>query len=113
MERREFPRQDVRGLSLKVAVVIRGGSLISAGKPHVVEIQAQPINLSQTGICLTLIVDAAWQTIMPHKQVTLVLERGSEKKSLMAEVVRVQLQKHPMVGLKFPKPFYDVSKFLL
>jgi len=113
VERRRFPRQDVQGMSLKVGVVINGGSLISHDTPRAIEIQAQAINLSRSGICLTLVIDAIWQTIMPHREVTLVLERGPERQSLKAEVVRVQSKKHMMIGLKFPSPFSDMSKFLI
>jgi hypothetical protein len=112
LERRKSSRQDVRGIPLKATLVLSGGSLLKKDSHSAIEIDAHPINLSQTGVCLKLDLDASWVTISPTKEVDLFLERGEAREPLKGKVVHF-LQGHKVLGLEFSTPLKDLSRFLI
>jgi hypothetical protein len=112
LERRKFSRQDVQGIPLKATLVLSGGSLLRKDSHSAIEIDAQPINLSQAGICLRLGLDAAWVTFSHKKEVDLLLERGPERQPLKGKVVHYE-EDHQVIGLEFIAPLSDLSRFLL
>lgn len=100
MERRRFPRQDIRQLPLKATIVISGESLLKEDTPRSVEIDAKPVNISQSGICLSLRFDGRWNTLLPDKEIELFLQRGRVKQSLKGKIVHI-LEGGQMLGLQF------------
>jgi hypothetical protein len=109
VERRKFPRQNVRGTSLKATLVLTGGSLLKTESYSAVEIDAHPIDLSEGGIRLFL--DAHWATFSPQKEVDLFLVNSDERKPVKATVVRY-LEDVRELSLEFQDPL-DVSRYLL
>lgn len=111
MERRKFPRQDVRGAPLKATLVLTGGSLLS-NSAHSVEIETYPINLSRGGMSVSLGFSAVWATISPDREVDLCLGRdGVAESRIRAKIVRVQPWDH-VLGLEFASPLENASPFL-
>ncbi len=112
MERRKFPRQDVRGIPFKAIVVLTGGSLLNKESHSAVEIDAHPIDLSQGGIRLSLGLKAHWATFTPQREVDLFLVSDEGRRMpFKATVVRFLKDVHEL-GLKFRDPVGDVSEFV-
>lgn len=112
MERRKFPRQDVRGIPLKVTLVLIGGSLLNRASTSAVEIDAQPIDLSEGGIRLSLGLKAHWATFSPQKEIDLFLVSAKGRRMpLKATVIRFLEDVHEL-GLKFQDPEGNVSEFI-
>ncbi len=112
LERRRFPRQDVRQVPLKAAVLLNGTSLITEGTPYLIEIGAHPIDLSQTGISLSLDVDAAWESLVMQKELDLLLTTGSDQEELKGRIVRVVDRAH-ILGLEFACLLKDFARFFI
>lgn len=105
-------------MPLKATLLLSGASLLKEEVSTSIEIQARPINLSRSGICLTLGVDADWVTISPKKKINLILEGGLEKKSLTGRVVHHDqgadsIQQRQVLGLEFIPPLDDLARFLV
>jgi len=111
VERRKFPRQDVRGTPLKATLVLTGESLLKTESYSAVEIDAHPIDLSEGGIRLCLDLDAHWATFSPQKEIDLFLVSGEGRKPVKATVVRYLEDIHEL-GLEFQDPL-DVSQYFL
>lgn len=112
MERRKFPRRDVRGTPLKATLVLTGGSLLNKNSFNAVEIETHPIDLSQGGMSLSLGLDSVWATFSPMREVELYLDRGGLRESrIRARVVHVQAGDH-VLGLEFVSPLGEESPFL-
>lgn len=112
MERRKFPRQDVRGSTLRATLVLAGGSLLNSRSFSTVEIDAHPLDLSQGGMCVSLGLDAHWSTISREKEIDLFLGKGEEREPLKAKVVRLE-KGDQVLGLEFKTPLHDMARFLL
>lgn len=112
MERRRFPRQDVRETVLKATLVLTGGSLLDSNSFSTVEIEAHPIDLSRGGMCVTLGLDAHWTTISREKEIDLVLASGGECEPLKVRVVWLE-KGDQILGLEFKAPLQDAARFLL
>ena len=112
MERRRFPRQDVRGTPLKATLILAGGSLLKRGLPTAIEINAEPVNLSRSGVCISLGLDTTWETFLMKKEVQLLLERGKESRSLRGRIVHLK-DENRTLGLEFDAPLPDFSHLLL
>ena len=113
MERRRFPRHDVSGLPLKATLILTGESLLKRNSPHSVEISAHPNNLSQSGISLTLDLNAPWETLSSQTEIELCLERDLVNQPLKGKVVHLQKGDHQTLGLEFVAPLNDMTSFLL
>jgi hypothetical protein len=111
VERRKFPRQDVRGSPLKATLVLTGGSLLNSATHNAVEIDAHPLDLSQGGIRLSLGLKAHWATFSPQREIDLFLV-GDEgrRKPFKATVIRFLEQDHEL-SLEFRNPQWDVAEF--
>ena len=109
-ERREFPRRDVRKLPLRVVIKLQGTSLIKKEEARIVEIETEPINLSEGGICLKLHGDAAWQTVH-SRELDLSIERKDRRKSFRTRIA-FREDDGKILGLQFKKPFTDMAVFL-
>lgn len=112
MERRRFPRQDVRGTPLKAMLILSGGSLLNKDSVNQVEIDAHAIDLSLGGVRLSLDFDAMWTTISPQKDVELFLERDGKMTPVKAKVVHVETEERQL-GLEFIHPLDNMSGYLL
>ena len=112
MERRRFPRQDVRGTALRATLVLTGGSLLDNNSSRTVEIDAHPFDLSRGGMCVSLGLVAHWTTISREKEIDLVLASGGERKPLKARVVWLE-KGDQILGLEFRTPLQDAARFLL
>lgn len=112
MEKRKFPRQDVRGTPLKAVLILSGGSLLNEECVSQVEIDAHAIDLSRGGMRVGLDFDAMWTTISPMHSVDLFLERDGRVISLKAKVVHVEESEHEL-GLEFLHPLESMSGYLM
>lgn len=113
MERRLFPRQDIRGTALKARLVLTGGSLLNKNSPAAIEIDAQPVNLSRSGVCLSLSPDVTWDTLTPKKELFLYLEGAGGRCPLQGRIVHKGEGASTTLGMQFAAPLEDVSQFLL
>jgi hypothetical protein len=112
VERRKFPRQDVRGTPLKATLVLSGGSLLNRNSFNAVEIETHPIDLSRGGMSLSLGLDTVWATFSPEREVDLHLDCGGDSGShVRARVVRIEAGDQ-VLGLEFVSPLEDESPFL-
>lgn len=114
MERRRFPRQDVREVPLKATLVLAGGSLLKRNLPTAIEIDTHPVNLSRSGVCLSVGLQTTWSTISPAKELELVFERGGERTPVKGRVIHTSVTgQDRFLGVEFSTPLKDVSRFLL
>jgi hypothetical protein len=112
VERRKFPRQDVRGTPLRATLVLTGGSLLKKDSFNAVEIETHPLDLSRGGMSVAIGLDSVWATFSPERQVELHLNQYGEPHSrITARVVRVEAGDH-VLGLEFEAPLEDASPFL-
>lgn len=112
MERRKFPRQDVRGTPLRATLVLTGGSLLNKDSFNAVEIETHPIDLSRGGMSVLLGLDSVWATFSPERHVELHLNQtGKPHSRISARVVRVEAGEQ-VLGLEFESPLEDASPFL-
>ncbi len=111
MERRRFPRRDVSGLPLKATVVISGESLLEERTPKFVEIDAKPVNISRSGICLLINLGTPWNTFSPDKELDLFLQRGKTKQAFKGKIVHI-LEGGRMIGLEFCHTLNDMDSLL-
>jgi len=112
VERRKFPRQDVRGTPFKATLVLTGGSLLKKDSFNAMEIEIHPLDLSRGGMSFSLALDSVWATFAPEREFDLYLDRGGDRESrVRARVVRVQAGDH-VLGLEFASPLEDASLFL-
>ncbi len=112
MEKRRHLRQSIPGGSpLTAKLILSGGSLLELTALRTIEIGAKPLNISQGGICLTLLLDVPWETLAPKKEVSLLLSQGDQAWLLPAIVVR-QGENHRTLGLRFADPLPTVAPFL-
>ena len=104
-DRRKYPRQDVQDLSLRATVILAGMSLLNQSLDNSVEITMKPVNVSRGGICLSMEIEATWDTMSLHKEVGFILEKaeGSQPSLLRGRVVRMDYE-HQLMGLEFPHP---------
>lgn len=112
MERRRFPRQDLRGKPIQARLVLTGGSLLKKDASHSIEIDVRPINLSRGGVGLTLGVDATWDSIAPSREVTLLLEASGVRAPFRGRVVRYEGGSR-LMGFEFDRPLKEISRFLI
>lgn len=108
MERRKYPRQAVAGPSLRATLVLLGSSLIQEHSYTTFEIDAQPIDLSRSGVGLALRADMEWETLSPSHEVQLSLEKGPLLERLRGTIVYLNRKEH-RVGLEFDSPLNRVS----
>ena len=99
-------------MPLKATLVLTGGSLLRENSPNSIEIDATPINLSRSGILLSLYLDVAWQTLKTNQEIDLHLEKGGDRQSMKGRVVHVE-DDHRALGLEFIGPLKDISRFLM
>lgn len=110
-EKRKYPRREVlSGSALNAKLVLTGGSLLST-TPRSIEIDAQPLNISQGGIGLLLKLDVPWETLTPQKEVALHLNMGNQIWRLLAKVVH-HARDHRTIGLEFTQPLPSLTPFL-
>ena len=112
MERRRFPRQDVRGTVLKATLVLTGGSLLDGNSSSTIEIDTHPIDLGRGGMRVALGLVAHWTTLSREKEIGLVLANGKDSEPLQARVVRLE-DGNQVLGLEFKTPLQDTARFLL
>lgn len=112
MEKRRFPRQDVRGTVLKATLVLAGGSLLDSSLFSAVEIDARPTDLSQGGVCVTLGLDAHWATISREREIDFILTNGLVSEHLKTRVAWLK-EGGQTLGLEFKTPLHDAARFLL
>ena len=113
MERRKFPRLDVRNLPLKATLVLQGSSLLQKNSRNSVEIETRPINLSQGGVCLSMDFNVDWETLTLRKEVEVLLENGPERQPLFGKVVRLERGENHILSLEFASPLRNVTHFLI
>lgn len=111
MERRRFPRRNVSGLALKATIVISGESLLAERTPKFVEIDAKPVNISRSGICLSMNLGTPWDTFSPDKELDLFLQRGKTKQALKGKIVHI-LEGGHIIGLEFCHTLNDMDLLL-
>jgi PilZ domain-containing protein len=112
VERRKFPRQDVRGTPIRATLVLTGGSLLNKDSLNAVEIETHPIDLSRGGMSVLLGLDSVWATLSPEREVELHINRTGEPQSrIRARVVRVEAGDH-VLGLEFEAPLETASPLL-
>ena len=112
VERRRFPRRDLRGTPIQARLVLTGNSLLKRDASHSIEIDARPVNLSRGGVGLTLEVDATWAAIAPEKEVSLLLEASGSRAPFRGKVVRYEGESR-LMGLEFDRPLSEISRFLI
>ena len=114
MERRGFPRHSVRGMSLKATLVLMGGSVLREDFSNAIEIKASPIDMSLSGMRLTLDMKTHWGNIAPGKDVELLLMKdgGSDLQSLHGQIVHVSKGGRTL-GVKLSQPLQNMAKYLI
>ena len=112
MEKRRYVRHLLPNETSFVAkLLLSGGSLLETTTPRTIEIGAHPLNISQGGIGLTLVLEVPWETLTPQKQVTLLLSVGEQIWLLPATVTRHE-KDHRTIGLEFKDPLKTLAPFL-
>lgn len=112
VEKRRYPRQSFsEGSALSAKVILSGGSLLETASPRTIEIGTKPLNISQGGVCLSLLLDVPWETLTPSKQVSLLLTVSDQVWLLPAMVVRHE-RDHRTIALKFVDPLPSLIPFL-
>ena len=110
-ERRRFLRHNVQDIPLRAVLILTGGSLLNQDLSSVIEIDARPINMSQGGICLSLVFDATWNMISTSKELEISLQNGAKSYSLKGKIVRT-VQKDRLLGLEFTSPLLETSSLI-
>lgn len=101
-------------MPLKATLVLRGGSLVHKDIQSDIEIEAHALNLSSSGVLLSLDIRTHWGNIAPHKNVELILEHGhgKDRQPLDGQIVRMSPGGR-LLGLQFTKPLANVASFLV
>ncbi|MBI3540811.1 MAG: PilZ domain-containing protein [Deltaproteobacteria bacterium] len=111
MERRKFPRHDVKDVPLKAILILNGGSLLKADSPSAIEITTQAIDLSRGGISVALQFDAQWEILSTTRSMDLVIEKDGIQFPTRGHVVRRQARQN-LLGLEFESPLRELTAFL-
>lgn len=99
-------------MSLKATIILKGGSLLRQDFSNEIEIEARPLDLSLSGICITLDLKAHWANIAPHKDVEMILERGHDRQFLRGEIMHMSPGGRRL-GVRFAKPLQNMANFLV
>lgn len=116
MERRKFPRRDLKGSPIRATVILTGGSLLKDDFPTSIEITTEALNISEGGVCLAAPFQTTWETLSPEKEVDLYLTKAESKDgakdgegyAVKGTIRRVEKETE-LLGMEFKNPFTSHS----
>lgn len=112
VERRRFPRYAVKGGPFHVTLVLKGASLIQKTSFNAFEMDARPINISRSGLCVSLDLNSDWETFSPNHEIEISLKKPGFLQQIKSKIVYLNKAKN-LIAFEFTKPLSDVYSLMV